>query len=301
MRTKLNKMTQKQKLRLDEIDQDEWNYSKRGEIPNKYRNGETSKSKTKDKSQHHSFSNMAEQDPSKRDSGLRDSQTPGGKNSMQQKLQLKIDVNPRSPSKNNSIVSQSARSNLKLTSTQRDIGLINHEIPKDKLFSPDEDLEGEFDARLEGGFTKNEWNMHATKPGVDRSEFYNPDAMNESFDNSKPCQSRMSHNHEDDKNEHPIGPKLNGQFSGPRNKNENKASYIEDTVNAKTSREIKNRGFNETGPIQVSERNNEFNKGEQATYEPEHDYQMTQTQKNKENTFSAAGDNSSEDIDHNDM
>lgn len=244
---------------------------------------------------------MAEQDPSKKDSNLRDSQTPGGKNSLQQKLHLKMDGNARSPSKNNSVVSQSARSNLKLTSTQRDIGLTNHEIPKDKLFSPDEDLEGEFDARLEGGYTKNEWNLHATKPGVDRSEFYNPDALNDSGDNSKPCQSRLSHNHEDDKNENPIGPKLNGQFTGPRNKNESKMPDTEDTIKAKISKEIQNRGLNETGSKRVSKRNDEFSKGEEATYEPEQDYQITQPQKNKENSFSAPGDNSSEDIDHNDM
>ena len=55
------------------------------------------------------------------------------------------------------------------------------EVARDKLFSPDEDINGYgFGKRTEEeGKTKSDWNVHNAKPGVDISEFYNPSAVDE--------------------------------------------------------------------------------------------------------------------------
>jgi hypothetical protein len=56
------------------------------------------------------------------------------------------------------------------------------EVVRDKLFSPEEDSQGYgFGKRTdeEGIKTKSDWNINYAKPGVDVSEFYNPNAVDD--------------------------------------------------------------------------------------------------------------------------
>jgi hypothetical protein len=285
----IKKMTQQQKEKLPEIREDDWNYSKRGEVSNI----NVKDSKIKDKSLHHSVSNIKDQELSNKDNNLRDIKAIGLRSSSKIKLQLDVIGNIGNLSKNNSVVSHSARSDMKVKINQRDANVITHDIHKDKLFSQEDGLDKEYDSRIEGGYGNKEWDFHASKPGMDRSEFYNPDAVNDSFDNSKKGLPKIPNNHEDGKGEHHVDPKLNENSSGPLKNDDNKVLNIDETPNDKNTHQNNNQGRNEVNVKQTFMREYEVNK---AAYEREYDYRMSHPQRNKENTLCGQGDASSDDI-----
>jgi hypothetical protein len=288
----IKKMTQRQKERLSEIKEDDWNYSKRGEVSSI----NAKDSKIKEKSLYNFVSSMPEKELSNKDNSLREIKAIGLRSSSKIKLQLDVIGSAANFSKNNSVVSHSARSDMKVTIDQCDANVITHSIHKDKLFSQEDGLGKEFDSRLEGGYTNKEWDLHASKPGMDRSEFYNPDAVNDSFDNSKIGPSKMPNNHEDGKNEHPVDQKLHEHSSDPLKNDDNKILYIDETPNDKNTNQNNIEGRNEVDDKQTFMREYEVNK---TAHEREYEYRMSHHQKNKEITFSGQEDASSEDNDNN--
>ncbi|CAI2383174.1 unnamed protein product [Moneuplotes crassus] len=102
--------------------------------------------------------------------------TPHKKPSISNKLDLKL----KAPmSKNNSPIYHSDRSHLKLANEgngqQRD-SLNKSQVKKDKLFSEEDPYVNSKEYQIGDGVdnSKNDWSYNATKPGIDRSEFYNP-------------------------------------------------------------------------------------------------------------------------------
>jgi hypothetical protein len=81
-----------------------------------------------------------------------------------------------SPSKNNTVV-HSARSHAEpdslKTSKEYSKKKIIHEVTKDKLFSVDKEEDNSLPFGDDDN-KKNSWLQHQSKPGVDVSEFYNP-------------------------------------------------------------------------------------------------------------------------------
>ena len=82
----IKKMTLRQKERLSEIKEDDWNYSKRGEVSNI----NAKDSKIKDKSLHYSVSNVPEKELSNKENSLREIKAIGLRSSSKIKLQLDV-------------------------------------------------------------------------------------------------------------------------------------------------------------------------------------------------------------------
>lgn len=104
------------------------------------------------------------------------SNTPQQNSSISNKLDLKLKA---SMSKNNSPVSHSERSQFKFASGgngQQRENLNKSEVKKDKLFTEEDPYANskEYQIGDEVNNSKNDWSYNASKPGVDRAEFYNP-------------------------------------------------------------------------------------------------------------------------------
>lgn len=114
--------------------------------------------------------------------------TPNKNSSLSNDIEMKF--KPQK-SKNNSVASYSDRSHMKFASPkdgQPGEVLDKSGVKKDKLFTEEDPEINSKEYRMgDGTDNKNEWRYNATKPGVDRSEFYNPnieeDVHNQSVSN----------------------------------------------------------------------------------------------------------------------
>lgn len=100
----------------------------------------------------------------------------------------------QSHSKNNSVVSHSDRTHLKIASPANKLAMEDpyeaaNRIERDRLFSNDEERPESKLSRShlnEDARSKSDWNVNNAKPGVDISEFYNPSAMDDADRPSDP-------------------------------------------------------------------------------------------------------------------
>lgn len=279
---------------MKEITEDEWGDYRQAEDYNRAKNQEPKSGKSKDRSQFHSFS---QQDEAPNQKG--ESTTPGISGGLSKKLELNLKNPNRSPSKNNSVVSHSARSHMKLTSPKnphhlKEKGMDG--VPKDKLFSeneyPNYGHAKNFKSknRLNG-----DWEIQASKPGVDVSQFYGP---NSGDDVSPPQKPNATQNRNDQEEEVKVPNLVSGRENTP-----NKILFIEETRKSGNNR-TKNQDTSSKADLsrndttKTSKRFNLAGDKEMADYEPFPHLQATSPVKAKENTYSGLDDESSENINH---